>query len=177
MGVLDDMTKGITERKAEKAGPKLTPVGTEASPTKPSQAGVPEVPEVFLTNEAIADIARDLRAQAATLTAVADGLDKLTATVTDKAIDEPKKAAVKEKKAKEQAADEKFAAEYAAKQAVAQAAVFVNSDAESEEPAVEAPATGWVCPDHGASNLKQLESRLGRLYMACQVEDCNRFEK
>jgi len=59
MGVLDDMTKGITERKAKAAGPRLTPVGTEASPTKPSQLTLPELKgDIFPYDGGIGETAR-----------------------------------------------------------------------------------------------------------------------
>lgn len=181
MGVLDDMTKGITERKGKAAGPKLTPVGTEASPTKPSQVGIPEVPEVFLTNEAVADVAKDLRKQAALLLSVAEGLDALTQQ-TSVPTENPREQAEAAQKAEEKAADATFAENFAKLQAEAQAAVFTSADApadeEPEAPETPAPAAGgWVCPDHGADKLKQLESRKGRQYIACQVAGCKLFEK
>lgn len=60
MGVLDDMTKGITERKAKAAGPKLTPVGTETSSTKPSgERTLPELQgDVFPHDGGIGGTAR-----------------------------------------------------------------------------------------------------------------------
>lgn len=184
MGVLDDMTKGITERKAKAAGPRLTPVGTEASSTKPS-LGVPEVPEVFLTNEAIRDIAIDLRRQAGVLIEVADGLDRQTSLPTASeapAVDA--KAAEKEADAKAAArkaqpkSTEEFADHLATITAEAQAAVFTSADAPAAEPeAPVTPASGWTCPDHGDESLKQLTSRAKRLYMACQVAGCKHFEK
>lgn len=193
MGVLDEMTRGITERKAAAAGPKLTPVGTEASSTKPS-LGVPEVPEVFLTNEAIADIAKDLRAQAAQLVLVADGLDRLTAKPSTPPVDE-KALAVEAKKAAEAESDRK-AAERESKKAPksteeftehlatisdeAKAAVFVAADATVEEvlPAVRVTNIDrWSCPDHGQENLKTLTSRKGRVYAACQTTGCGKFER
>lgn len=68
--------KGVGTLKADKGPGKatLTPVGTE----RKAPVGVPDVPEVFLTNEAIKDIANDLRRQAAVLLEAADGLDRLT---------------------------------------------------------------------------------------------------
>jgi len=201
MGVLDEMTKGITEqgimaRKDKAAGPKLTPVGTEGSPVKPSLVGIPDVPEVFLTNEAVADISRDLRVQAATLITVADALDARTATLTGEQPDvkaEAKAAAkVAEKEADAKQADkpkrekkttqpstpEEFKDHLATITAEAKAAAFTAADAPSVEPeAPVTPAAGWVCPEHGDQSLKQLTSRADRLYMACQVAGCKRFEK
>lgn len=180
MGVLDDMTKGITERKAKAAGPSLTPVGAEASPTQPSRTAIPDVPEVFLTNEAVADIAKDLRTQAATLVAVADGLDNLTKKPSHTPPD-IKAAAQEAVKAIEQKADAKFAEEFKAKQEAAQAAVFPDLDAEVVNPVEEVAKAslddGWVCPDHGGTNLVSLTSRKGRPYTACNFKGCSQFEK
>jgi hypothetical protein len=173
MGVLDEMTRGITERKSEKAGPKLTPVGVEASGVKPSQVGVPDVPEVFLTNEAIADIARDLREQAAMLINVANGLDKLTQVPTEPAA---KADPVEVEKAKNKAADEKFADRFDRLKDEAQAAVYADAPTK-EQAAPVTPATGWVCPEHGAEGLEQLTSRLRPAgYTACTVAGCGEFE-
>lgn len=182
MGVLDDMTKGInersiTERKAKAAGPTLTPVGTESSPTKPSQVGIPDVPEVFLTNEAVKDIAKDLRAQAATLIAVADGLDNLTKADSVTHAPPDMHAAAK---AAGKAADEKFAASFAAKQAEAQASVFPELDADIEEVLPEVHVNnvdGWHCPQHPNDEPIRLTSRKGRSYLACEQPGCERFEK
>jgi hypothetical protein len=195
MGVLDDMTKGITERKAKATGPKLTPVGLESSPTKPSQK-LPDDIGPFLSNEAMCMAAKDLRKHAALLLEVAasiDGLTGLESEVTELA----SVTIAVAKKAEERAADEK-ARERAAKAAPeplpelgviveedfttrldrlsteAQVAVFANLDIVTET--VPRPA-GWTCPDHGASTLKQLESRKGRKYMACQTSGCREFEK
>lgn len=179
MGVLDEMTKGITERKAEKAGPRLTPVGVEASPTKPSlllppkSDGVPEVPEVFLTNEAIRDIAQELRDQATTLIKVADGLDKLTQVPTEVAA---KVDPVEVEKAANKAADEKFAEKFKAQQAEAQASVYADAPPK-EQVAPVTPASGWECPEHGAEGLEHLTSRLRPAgYTACTVAGCGEFE-
>lgn len=197
MGVLDDMTKGITERKTAKAGPKLTPVGTEASPTKPS-AILPNDVGPFMSNEALRDAAADLRAKAALLVEVADGLDALVGK-TDPlfaAVEEaPKKltpieARMKGKDPEPTTAPEPkpdFDAEYAAKSEAAQAATFASLDAgdDDEEDTVgephegnpNTPPAGWKCPIHGAEDLKQLTSRSDRLYMACQVAGCTKFDK
>lgn len=178
MGVLDDMTKGITERKAKAAGPSLTPVGTEASPVQPSR-GIPDVPEVYLSNEAVADIAKDLRTQAATLVAVADGLDKLTATPTHTPPD-LKAAAQAAAKAAEQKADAKaeakFAADFAAKQQAAQASVYTALDESiaNDEPAPR-KGDGWACPEHGTKSIANLTSKRGRAYRACKI--CEKFER
>ncbi len=187
MGMLDDMTKGITDRKAAAAGPKLTPVGVEANSTKPS-IGVPDVPEVFLTNEAIRDIAKDLRAQAALLIQVADGLDlrttmsttgedaKVVAAETKKAVEQEgdRKAAAR----KQPKSSEEFAEHLAAITAEARAAAFTSADAPAEEPAAPAtPASGWTCTDHPTAATISLTSRKGREYRTCAVESCDEFQK
>lgn len=170
MGVLDEMTKGVVERKAAKSGPKLTPVGTEASPLKPSQVGIPEVPEVFLTNEAVADIAKDLREQAAILVRVAEGLENLTATVRVESSDP-----LAEQKAKERAADEKHAIPLTPQaQKLTENIAAIKAKAEAPKPAAPV-ADGWSCPTHGVTDIKELTSRAGRAYRACG--QCDQFEK
>lgn len=179
MSVLDDMTRGITDRKAAAAGPKLTPVGTEASGTKPSAARIPDVPTVFLTNEALHDVAKDLRRQAGLLIEVADGLDVMTAPVfpdleeaglLPKATKEAKRLEGKEPEVP-------FAETYATLVEKAKAATFTAADAPAEEPTPPAPATGWACPQHGAESLATLTSRKGRVYTACTVKGCDHFER
>jgi hypothetical protein len=124
MSVLQEMTAaaGIMTRKAGKAA-KLTPVAGETTLTVAAMAAalpIPEVPEVFLTNEAVADIAKDLRTQAATLISVADGLDKLTATKTAPPIDTAAREQAEQREA-EKAADERAAAQFEAAQALQEA--------------------------------------------------------
>ena len=197
MSVLQDMTKGILDTKATKAA-KLTPVAGETTTTVAQMAaGIPDIPQVFLTNEAVADVAKDLRRQAALLIEVADGLDILTATKTAVA---PPDTTVEDTKAAEKAADEKARTTGAGTvltpeaqklvdhmtelQASAQSATFASLDAGAEEPSQpmgnESSAdtgvapTGWVCPDHGGT-VQQLTSRKGRVYMACT--ECDQFEK
>lgn len=184
MGVLDDMTKGIKDRKAEAAGPSLTPVGVEAQPTKPSMVGIPDVPEVFLTNEAVADISRNLRRQAEQLVTVADALDKHTgarpADAFEVKLDKQAKRLVgKDPVDTAGSVDTKdFAADFAAKKAAAEASVYTSADADAEEPEAPTPATGWTCPDHGAQDLKQLTARRsGRTYISCVVPGCSKFER
>ena len=180
MGVLDDMTKGITERKAKAAGPKLTPVGAEASPTKPSQRGIPDVPEVFLTNEAVADIARDLRKQAATLVQVADALDAHTGEQGSAPFEvKPGKVEQRLVGADPEVDPGNFAKDFAAKAKAAQAATFTAADAPEptkDSPAIT-PASGWTCPDHPSGTLMQLTSRSGRHYLSCVEQGCQKFER
>jgi hypothetical protein len=195
MGVLDDMTKGITERKAKATGPKLTPVGLESSPTKPSQK-LPDDIGPFMSNEAMHVAAKDLRKHAALLLEVAASIDDLTGLSSTVIFDPAAIAAALkrqeeaegDRKARERAAkaapeplpeleaivEEDFATRLDRLSTEAQVAVFANLDIVTET--VPRPA-GWACPDHGASTLKQLESRKGRKYMACQTAGCREFER
>jgi len=75
--------------------------------------------------------------------------------------------------------EESFGTMFARKQQEAQAAVFVNSGAETH-PAVAVPApaesraqgTSWTCPKHGKAIVRK--SPRGRTYLACP--DCDQFE-
>lgn len=134
LSMLDQMASGVMERKeAAAARAKLTPVKGERAPTP----GLPDVPEVFLTNEVLANRADSLRAYAATLIEVADGIDViieraanpvLRIVADDEGVDV--KAAEKEADAKAAArkaakdkplTPETTAAEFADKQAAQQA--------------------------------------------------------
>jgi hypothetical protein len=161
--VLDDMTKGITDRKAKAAGPKLTPVGTEASPTKPSITS--DLPGAFMAAEGLRDTAIDLRRKAEDLRRHADffeqvaaGLDEVSGFASTLQLDA--KATAAELKRQEEAEGDRKARERAAaaKPEVlpeldvdadiaegfterldrlskeAQAAVFTSADAEPESP-------------------------------------------
>jgi|GEM_PF-3295399 len=185
MGVLDEMTKGITDRKAAATGPKLTPVGLEASGTKPSLA-LPQDTGLFMSNEALHVHAQSLRAFSADAIAIAEGIDLMVAAAVGKSVPvlDPKVVAAAELKVAEKLSDEKakgrdFAKDFAKLQAEAEAAVYTSSDAVAEEPAAPAaPAgDGWVCPTHGADTIKQLRSRKGREYAACQTAGCGQFER
>jgi hypothetical protein len=173
--VLDQMTADVT---AVKQAAALTPVGTEkGAPLPPNR--IPDVPEVFLTQEAVLDIAKDLRVQAATLIAVAEGLER---QATGEVVAPPpdKEAVVAAVKEAEAAADDRaaeFAASYAAQQQAAQAAVYGDAPAEPERVAAASgsPASNWVCPEHGDKGLRDLTSKRGRAYRACTI--CSKFEK
>lgn len=199
MSVLDDMTKGITERKAKAAGPKLTPVGTEASPTKPSIPA--DLPKRFMAGEELTEVARDLRARAEQLVAIADALDDYAGSSSQPVVD-TKAAAADAQREKEREADEKHRARLAeaeAKKAAelpeldvdadvaegfterlerlskeAQAAVFTAADDTAEEPEKTA---GWACPTHLRANLKTTTSRKGRTYSMCVAPGCDEFER
>jgi hypothetical protein len=179
--VLDQMVAGTGQQKRDKAA-TLTPVGTEKGGPLDPHFGVPrlpEVPEVFLTQEAIGDIAKDLRRQAGVLLDVADGLDRHLGREAHTIIrsseapspDEVRAAQKELEKAADAAAQ--FAAQFSAQQAEAQAAVF--QPAPEAEAASGGSTSGWTCPTHGADFLNQLTSRKGRKYLAC--ESCTEFEK
>jgi hypothetical protein len=169
VSVLDQMTRDIKTRKDEKAA-QLTPVGMEVP--------IPDVPGgTFLAAEAVADIERDLREQAAVLIAVADGLAKYKPgylRTEDAAPPVPKALERFEGKDPETAA---FDADFAAKAAAAQAATFVGTeslDSDGQE-TFDDPADDWVCPTHGTRALKQLTSSEGRTYMSCRK--CEEYQK
>lgn len=165
-GILDLMAADAGGKKrdtAAKAG--LTPVGIE--PGGPlARAGIPDVPGVFLTNEALRDVALDLRTQAALLIAVADGLDQLTSLSS---VREDKPAVIVPATAER--ADippptVSFEEAYAAKSAAAQAATFGP-----------APDRDWRCPQHPSADRKVLTSRKNRQYSACTVVGCQQEER
>jgi hypothetical protein len=204
MGVLDDMTKGITDRKAKAAGPKLTPVGLEASGTKPSLMPK-DLPGRYMAGEEVTELARDLREKAATLVAIADSLDLYTGEASATVID-AKAAAIEAQKREEREADARVAATKAAaelpvvdllgeewveredfKERLDRISAEAVAALDEVLPQKESPFNslpkelpskgGWECPDHGNASLKQLESRKGRKYMACQSNGCREFEK
>jgi hypothetical protein len=195
VGVLDDMTKGITERKSAKAGANLTPVGVEASGVKPSLT-LPNDTGMLMSNEALAQHRDYLRKAAADMLAIADGIAvlvgdpeetaeaaaaaaateaKLAEREADRKAADREKAAAGDKKAAERV---EFAEDFARKQAEAQAAVFTASDdAPKGQAAPATPADGWVCPEHGAEDIEELSSRLRPAgYLACAVAGCGEFE-
>lgn len=167
--VLDAMTKGVYALKGNKEA-KLTPTGLE-------RPGIPEVPRVFLTNEAVRDIAVDLRRQAQMLLEVAAGLDEHTGIATDYV--EGKGSTVEEsrKDAERQADAKAFAAQFAAQQAAAQAATFTPAIAAAQAAAdagggpaevlsAAMAADGEaVCPTHGVGKTRKLLG--GRTLRVC----------
>lgn len=199
MGVLDDMTKGITERKAKAAGSTLTPVGLEGSPTKPSLASV-KTPASFPNDvpvEEVRNIRDELVRQRDALSAVIDALS-LQAGEPEAVKGEAEKAAAIEAKLAEKEADrrakdrkaaeagdekaakrvedsEEFDARMQRLSAEAQAAVFTAADAPPSTPVT--PAAGWVCPEHGDEDIEHMTSRLRPAgYSACAVAGCGEFE-
>jgi hypothetical protein len=160
--VLDEMAGSVTQRKAD--------AKTVLTPTRGEKQGLPEVDAVFLTNEAVMDVSRDLRRQAQLLIDVADGLDKITGTPEPT---DTRAQAHNERVVQERAADKahaireeaKFAAAFAAKAEAAQAATFGDAPV---------PA-GWVCPEHGDKALVTKTSRKGRSYLSCTK--CPQFER
>lgn len=200
MGVLDDMTKGITERKSAKAGASLTPVGVEASSVKPSL--IPNDTGIVMSNEALGDIRDRLRADAASMLAIADGIAVLVGDEAETAAAAAKTAATEaklaEREADRKAADreaaaagdkkaakrvedsEEFEARLTRLQEEAQATVFTASDDAPKGPAVPATPTdgwAWTCPEHGAEDVETLSSRVRIAgYRACAVAGCGEFE-
>lgn len=183
--VLDDMVAGIMGIKADKAV-RLTPVGTET-------ARLPEVPNVFMAPEALADVAKDLRRQAQLLLDVAAGIDvilgvpeavnaeharkdaveqKLAEREADRRVADREAAESGDKRAAARVSDtEAFDERMARLQAEAQAAVFKAADVESDD------APSWTCPTHGATDIRHLTSPKGRKYDACGVPNCKDFQK
>lgn len=203
MSVLEEMTAGITRNAPPAPRRSLTPVAGEEPTTVASAAaaivaakaevaaGIPgDVPGVIMARERLVDMAKELRAQAAVLLSVADGLDVITGVPEAVERDSKKTAETKQHLA-EQEADRKaadrakaeggdakaakrvteFEAHLAALQAAAQAATYAAADAGTE---AEEPAGEWNCPTHGAEFTKGIESRSGRKYRACRK--CEEFE-
>lgn len=192
MGVLDQMTKGITERKAAAAGSTLTPVGLEASSTKPTMASLTlpnDLPGRFMAGEDLGLAAVSLREHAATLLGVADSIDQLVADTSRRSTPPGVDTAAAEQKAAEKAADKRVAeadeesmtARMVRLQAEAQAAVFTGADAPAKAKAKTSPkpvvSDGWTCPEHGDSSIEVLTSRLRpQGYRACTEAGCGEFE-
>jgi len=169
--VLAMMAKSITDKKgAASAG--LTPIAGEA------QRGprIPDVPEVFLTNEAVIDVSLELRRLVGMLLDVATGLDRLTGKSSEAVVKVDTKAAKKEaEKAADEAAAEREAIQFTERfeqlQAEAQAATFVGTET-LDESGQETLDSGWTCPDHGKAVEKT--SPKGRKYQGCP--ECRNFE-
>ena len=169
--VLDQMTAGIMQQKANKST-KLTPVAGEAV------SSLPKTPAAFPNDqpqEVTEGIIRDIEIQIVRLQEVVTALRLLTGAV--ESTDEgptltPVSATLKVDKEAEAKADENvaFTANYARLQAEAQAAVFKDAP-----PTVAPLAKGWECPVHGGTSLQSLTSRKGRMYKACT--QCEEFER
>lgn len=169
--VLAMMRKGVEDisKKKDKAA------GLQPTPTEAALQRIPDVPGDFLTNEGLADKARDLRTMAAYLITVAEGLEKMTGT-------EPvatKADLTAEVKAAEKAADEKhradarptdFSERLKQQQAEAQASVFDKPHITTDE------AIAWTCPDHGAAGITKTSPK-GRQYTGCPVDGCRQLER
>jgi len=182
--VLDSMTAGIMDRKSGRSESKgLTPVAGEL----PAKAGIPDVPEVFLTNEAVADVARDLRAQATLLLQVADALDARTGVVTA-TVPPVRFIAESEARQKEREADERIRQIKATETTAAPSILPVYADLQKQaqdavfaavQPTMPARAgsvaPGWKCPTPGATYVEVKSSRKGREYRVCSR--CPEFEK
>ena len=200
MSVLQDMTRGIIGPKAEKAR-KLTPVAGETAATMAqfAAATLPNDVGVLMSNESLWQAAKDMRAHAATLITIAEGIEKLTGeppywkapVESDPAkppmsnklggsalIVNPTKAEKAATKATyEQEADARVKAmmvEIAP--GFPPNATLASLDDGAEEPAAPVtPADGWVCPKHGAESLVTLTSRRKRVYKSCT--SCGEFER
>jgi len=179
--VLDAMTAGILDRKANKAqSVGLTPVAGEAAP-KPPLCDISTPAEFpFDRPDLIQKALADAREQ---VVFVLDGIDRIIAAFganpyrTDTVMAPDTKAAEREadERARAYAAANPpdrgpnepvdFSADYAAKQAAAQAAVFTSGSA----------APGWVCPVHGKSSTQETLSKKGRKYRICTK--CPEFER
>ena len=194
MSVLDDMTKGISEAKALKST-KLTPVGAENEPTKPSLAGRHEAPFPYddsdMTQGAIRDGLKVLALLQTHVDFIGKGLIELAklygidpdqspinmpARQVDRTIrpiqidplgpDGANAAPVQE--------SEDFSERYKAQQAAAQADVFAAPTNIMPSP----DRSGWTCPVHGDVALVELESkRTKRKYRSCKATNCLEFEK
>lgn len=188
MSVLQQMTKDIMTPKATKAA-GLTPVAGETGMTVAAMAQVipNDLPGRFMSSEDLGLAAASLREHAATLIATADAIDALIDSNARRSPTVDAKAtAAAAKKAAEQEADRKAAAADEADggeplkdrlerlSAEAQAAVFTAAD---DDGTTEAPASGWVCPDHGAKDLSTVTPRKGDPYIMCGVGDCEYFER
>lgn len=185
---LNEMQAMFTDAKSavrERVG--LTPVVGEASiPPR----GIPDTPNSFLTNEGVADIARNLRKQAAALVQVADELDTLTNSPTQapsaSAFSSVSPKAQRDAEAGDMRAaftqiinddttdgmdievEADFDSRYADLSARAQAATYGDAPA---------PTSGWSCPDHPGVAPVRLVSRKGRSYSACGQSGCMHFER
>lgn len=185
--VLDAMTAGIMGAKANKAT-GLTPVGSEKG--GPLAGALPsDVPGVLMSNEALTDISSKLKADAATMLAIANGIDillgiegptqdhkdqqaaqarKLAEREADRKADDRTKAAEGNKGA---ATRVEFAEKFEAQQKAAQASVFKNADA-----SVERRQGEWSCSTHTEPPVRLL-SRKGRSYLMCSQVGCEEFER
>jgi len=160
--ILDSLTSEVAVRKDT----ALTPVGLE-KPGIPA-GRMPDMPTIFMPQEAIEAAVREVRAQAKLLLQaclaieVSLGHEVGGPTREEQAI---------EVKSVERTADAKFADDYAEKQRVAQSAAFA---AKPDAPVVPEYSGDWKCPEHGDLTLRVATSRKGRTYRACNT--CSEFE-
>lgn len=186
--VLAMMAASITDRKTV-ASRGLTPIAGESG----SGPRIPEVASVFLTNEAVADIAKDLRRQAAVLIEVAEGLDGHTAVSSVPTIVADERDI---KRQAEKEADERAKVTTPETEAIKARIAVVTADAKAavhEVPGTALPnqvedtpfaevmhetsvlaADGWTCPEHGTAIDKT--SPKGRAYRGCGHDGCRNFE-
>ena len=174
--VLDEMTRGIMGRKAEKAT-QLTPVGLER-PLPKIGAAFPNDHPTEVVESAVKAIRREVGH-------ILDALDAIDATNGVPSV--VPSTLVPDPKASEREADEKharrpvvivktdeepepFPTRFERLSQQAQEATYRDAEAEPE-------SVGWTCPKHGADHTVTLTSRKGRLYRACNLAECPEFEK
>lgn len=192
--------KGLTlvaDKSAGKVPVSLTPVGTE-------KRGIPDVQGAFLANEGVADVATDLRKQAAYLISVAEALEahtglghrgaepdlalevKLMEKEADRQAADREKAAAGDKRAEkrvEQTSDADFQERFARLSDEAKAATFKGDLVPAAKevfgddllPVSGSPTSDWVCPTHGDADIKVVTTRKGRIMRTCAT--CKQFEK
>jgi hypothetical protein len=166
--VLASLTASVMEEKTKASKPSLTPVAGEGRALKPQ---LPNDTGLFMSNERLADHAKELRKFASEAIAIADGLDAMLNTEPEvKPVDLDAVRKEKEREADARAAlaqpTNDFEADLAAKAEAAQAAVF--------KPASPKPGE-WVCPAHGKAAIEKTSQRTGRTYLGCP--DCNLFPR
>lgn len=183
--ILEAMTRSVLNAKP-KRGTVLTPVGAErsvdATPTV-TPARMPDLPTIFMPQEAIEGAVREIRKQARHILSALGAIDASLGNPAEPA--EPVGPSIKEVEAaadaahlarvaagKEPAVDKTeadFATKFAAQQAAAQAATF------KEPSGAAVAANGWVCLDH--SSYVDATSPKGRKFRRCGDPTCKQFER
>jgi hypothetical protein len=187
--VLDEMVRGIMGVKANKAA-LLTPVGTETAklPSLPNDLGA------FMSNERLAEAAKQLRANAALFLEVAEGIDVLIGVPAAVEADNAKTAA-RDQHLLEIASDLRMKDIAAAEAGDKRAAARIEAQSRDEDltermarltteaqdhafgkAATPSPTT-WTCSTHGDEQLVEHKSPKGRVYAACAVPNCKEFQR
>jgi len=160
----------VADKSPTKTAVQLTPVGTERKPR------IPDMPTIYMPQEAIEGVVRNIRAASQALLLIADAIDFSLGNEPppDPGIADVARATA-EREADEKhaaAATELFAASFAAKQRAAEAATYTARDV----PPTAKSVSDWLCPAHGDAALVVLTAkRSRRTYLACT--DCDQFEK